>query len=79
MVLPPIFIMHLQSLVISRLLNGRTRTATFTEDIFAFDDYLECKENLKKLTQKYKTLINPFEPTQFTDYLAYVGRMFTLS
>jgi len=31
--------MHLQSLDVSRLLKGRTRTATFTEDMFdAFYD-----------------------------------------
>jgi hypothetical protein len=33
-VLPPISRMHLHSLEISRLLKGRTRTATLTDDIF---------------------------------------------
>jgi len=33
-VLPPISMMHLHSLEISRLLKGRTRTATFTDDMF---------------------------------------------
>jgi hypothetical protein len=32
-VLSSISIMHFESRVISRLLNGRTRTATFTEDM----------------------------------------------
>jgi hypothetical protein len=32
-VLPPIFIIHLHSRDISLLLKGRTRTATFTDDM----------------------------------------------
>ena len=34
-VVPSMSMMHVLSAAISRLLNGRTRTATFTEDILA--------------------------------------------
>lgn len=43
-VLPLICMIHLHSLEISLLLNGLTRTATFTDDIFI--DLVQLKQKL---------------------------------
>lgn len=62
-VLPPISMMHLHSLEISRLLKGRTRTATFTDDMF------KSASNTHTYSQTQARCYAPVAPnlTRFTD------------